>query len=219
MWPASCTTWIPDCALRLSKQDFKAEDVVDVLCETAEGYVHRLWDPLPSKQKPANDYAAKFSTPFNVAVAFVTVALGATARTAFSLMFPPMISEFGWERGLAAGAFSFGFMVSAVVSPIIGKVMDVRGPRFIIEFGALTTTAGLLGASQIASPFTLYLTLAYYTYSADHYEKAVEACKKGLAVPEGRAGQNNQQLRQIMDASLQAIKVRDAKRDAIQQAK
>ena len=61
-----------------------------------------------------------------IAVAFVTVALGATARTAFSLMFPPMISEFGWERGLAAGAFSFGFMVSAVVSPIIGKVMDVR---------------------------------------------------------------------------------------------
>ena len=94
-----------------------------------------------------------------IAVAFVTVALGATARTAFSLMFPPMISEFGWERGLAAGAFSFGFMVSAVVSPIIGKVMDVRGPRFIIEFGALTTTAGLLGATQIASPFTLYLTL------------------------------------------------------------
>ena len=37
--------------------------------------------------------------------------------------------------------------------------MDVRGPRFIIEFGALTTTAGLLGATQIASPFTLYLTL------------------------------------------------------------
>ena len=94
-----------------------------------------------------------------IAVAFVTVALGATARTAFSLMFPPMISEFSWERGLAAGAFSFGFMVSAVVSPIIGKVMDVRGPRFIIEFGALTTTAGLLGATRIDSPFMLYLTL------------------------------------------------------------
>lgn len=94
-----------------------------------------------------------------IAVAFVTVALGATARTAFSLMFPPMIAEFGWERGLAAGAFSFGFMVSAVASPIIGKVMDVRGPRFIIEFGALTTAAGLLGATLITSPFTLYLTL------------------------------------------------------------
>jgi 2-methylcitrate dehydratase PrpD len=61
-----------DCALRLAKKDFAAEDVAEVLCETAEGYVHRLWEPLAAKQRPPNDYAAKFSTPFNVAVAFVT---------------------------------------------------------------------------------------------------------------------------------------------------
>jgi 2-methylcitrate dehydratase PrpD len=65
-----------DCALRLRKRgdesSFRAEDVAEVLCETAEGYVHRLWEPLAAKQRPPNDYAAKFSTPFNVAVAFVT---------------------------------------------------------------------------------------------------------------------------------------------------
>jgi 2-methylcitrate dehydratase PrpD len=68
-----------DCALRLARKGFTADDVADVLCETAEGYVHRLWDPLPSKQKPANDYAAKFSAPFNVAVAFVTGSAGLEA--------------------------------------------------------------------------------------------------------------------------------------------
>ena len=68
-----------DCALRLARKGFKADDVTDVLCETAEGYVHRLWDPLASKQKPANDYAAKFSAPFNVAVAFVTGSAGLEA--------------------------------------------------------------------------------------------------------------------------------------------
>ena len=68
-----------DCALRLARKGFKADDVADVLCETAEGYVHRLWDPLASKQKPANDYAAKFSAPFNVAVAFVTGGAGLEA--------------------------------------------------------------------------------------------------------------------------------------------
>ena len=68
-----------DCALRLARKGFKADDVADVLCETAEGYVHRLWDPLASKQKPANDYAAKFSAPFNVAVAFVTGSAGLEA--------------------------------------------------------------------------------------------------------------------------------------------
>ncbi len=65
-----------DCALRLAKQGFAAEQVAEVLCETAEGYVHRLWEPLAAKQRPPNDYAAKFSTPFNIAVAFVTGGAG-----------------------------------------------------------------------------------------------------------------------------------------------
>lgn len=94
-----------------------------------------------------------------IAVAFVTVALSVTARTAFSLVFPPIVEEFGWDRGLAAGAFSFGFLVSAVLSPIIGRVMDRRGPRFVIEAGVLVMAAGLFGATQIASPWQLYATL------------------------------------------------------------
>jgi 2-methylcitrate dehydratase PrpD len=61
-----------DCALRLAKKGFAAEEVAEVLCETADGYVHRLWEPLAAKQRPPNDYAAKFSTPFNIAVAFIT---------------------------------------------------------------------------------------------------------------------------------------------------
>jgi 2-methylcitrate dehydratase PrpD len=70
-----------DCALRLSKRGIKPEEVAEVLCETAEGYVHRLWDPLEAKHRPANEYAAKFSTPFNIAVAFVTGGAGLSAFT------------------------------------------------------------------------------------------------------------------------------------------
>ncbi len=70
-----------DCALRLAKQGIRAEDVTEVLCETAEGYVHRLWEPLAAKHRPANDYAAKFSAPFNIAVAFVTGGAGLAAFT------------------------------------------------------------------------------------------------------------------------------------------
>jgi 2-methylcitrate dehydratase PrpD len=80
-----------DCAVRLSKK-VKAEDVKDVLCETAEGYVHRLWDPLESKQKPANEYAAKFSTPFNVAVAFITGGAGLSAFTEETVRDPRILA-------------------------------------------------------------------------------------------------------------------------------
>ena len=94
-----------------------------------------------------------------VGIAFVTMAIGVTARTAFSLLMPPLIDEFGWHRGLAAGAFSFGFLVSAVLSPIVGRVMDARGPRVVIVTGVSLMTAGLFLAPRIERPWHLYVTL------------------------------------------------------------
>jgi MFS family permease len=94
-----------------------------------------------------------------VAVAFVTMAVGVNARTAFSLLFPPILDEFGWDRGVTAGAFSFGFLVSAVLSPFIGRLMDQRGPRVVIEIGVAAMTAGLLLATLVRQPWHLYATL------------------------------------------------------------
>jgi MFS family permease len=85
--------------------------------------------------------------------------LGVNARTAFSLLFPPILDEFGWERGVTAGAFSFGFLVSAVLSPFIGRLMDRRGPRVVIEMGVGCMAAGLMLAPLVRQPWHLYATL------------------------------------------------------------
>jgi MFS family permease len=94
-----------------------------------------------------------------VGVAFVTMALGVNARTAFSLLFPPILDEFGWERGVTAGAFSFGFLVSAILSPSLGRLMDRRGPRVVMEMGVGLMAAGLLLAPYVRRPWHLYATL------------------------------------------------------------
>ena len=94
-----------------------------------------------------------------VAVTFVTMAIGVNARTAFSLFFPPIIDEFGWERGITAGAFSFGFVASALVSPLIGRVMDRLGPRTVMELGVASMAGGLLLAPLTTQPWHLYLTI------------------------------------------------------------
>jgi MFS family permease len=94
-----------------------------------------------------------------VAVAFVTMGLGVNTRTAFSLLFPSILDEFGWERGMTAGAFSFGFLVSAVFSPFVGRLMDHHGPRVVIEMGVGLMAAGLLLASLVHQPWHLYATL------------------------------------------------------------
>ena len=94
-----------------------------------------------------------------VAVVFVTMGLGVNARTAFALLFPPILEEFGWERGMTAGAFSFGFLVSAGLSPFVGHLMDRRGPRVVIEMGVGLMAAGLMLAPLVRQPWHLYATL------------------------------------------------------------
>src|SRR6185436_2533192 len=94
-----------------------------------------------------------------VAVAFVTMAVGVNARTAYSLLFPAVLDEFGWGRGVTAGAFSFGFLVSAVVTSFVGRLTDLRGPRIVVELGVVTMGAGLILASLIREPWQFYLTL------------------------------------------------------------
>ena len=94
-----------------------------------------------------------------VGISFVTMAIGVNARTAYSLLFPQILDEFGWDRGIIAGAFSFGFLVSAVVTPCVGWLTDRRGPRLVIETGIVLMGAGLISATLIRQPWQLSLTL------------------------------------------------------------
>ena len=57
-----------DCARKLVAEGVAPDDVISIECKTAEGIVHRLWEPLAAKQNPPNGYAAKFSIPYAIAV-------------------------------------------------------------------------------------------------------------------------------------------------------
>jgi len=70
-----------DCARRLAARGIAPEDVSEIVCEVAEGTVHRLWEPLADKQAPPNGYAAKFAVPYLLATGFVYGGLGLGAFT------------------------------------------------------------------------------------------------------------------------------------------
>src|SRR5246500_48715 len=70
-----------DCARRLASRGIKPEQVTEILCEVAEGTVHRLWEPLADKQRPPNGYAAKFAVPYLLATGFVHDGVGLGAFT------------------------------------------------------------------------------------------------------------------------------------------
>jgi 2-methylcitrate dehydratase PrpD len=68
-----------DCARRLAVRGIAADDIAEMVCEVADGTVHRLWEPLPDKQRPPNGYAAKFSTPYCIGAGFLHGGVGLQA--------------------------------------------------------------------------------------------------------------------------------------------
>ena len=71
--PYACGTMIHpyiDCMIRLADRGVNPDDIKDIECETGEGFVHRLWEPLADKHRPPSGYAAKFSVPWSMAIGF-----------------------------------------------------------------------------------------------------------------------------------------------------
>ncbi|HKO72913.1 MAG TPA: MmgE/PrpD family protein [Bradyrhizobium sp.] len=81
-----------DCARRLARRGIKVEDIAEIVCEVAEGTVHRLWEPLADKQRPRNGYAAKFATPYLLATGFVHDGVGLGAFTEAAIRQPEVLA-------------------------------------------------------------------------------------------------------------------------------
>lgn len=104
--PYPCGTMIHpyiDCMLRLRERGVDADDIVEVECETGEGLVHRLWEPLAEKQRPASGYAGKFSMPYCMAVAFLDGKVG--------------LSEFSDERAGDPAVLALASRIRYVIDP------------------------------------------------------------------------------------------------------
>jgi len=105
--PYACGTMIHpyiDCARRLADslslgrgpgRGFDPDDIAAISCDTAEGYVHRLWEPLAAKRNPPNPYAAKFSIPWCLGYALVHGAVGLKAFTEERVRDPRVLSVAG----------------------------------------------------------------------------------------------------------------------------
>lgn len=72
--PYACGTMTQpfiDCGVALRALGVEAGQIASIRCKVGEGTVHRLWEPLAVKHAPPTPYAAKFSTPYCVAVGFL----------------------------------------------------------------------------------------------------------------------------------------------------
>jgi 2-methylcitrate dehydratase PrpD len=81
-----------DCARAFRQRGIAPERIARIECETAEGIVHRLWEPLATKRAPQNAYAAKFSIPYAIAVALLKDNAGLSEYTDAQVSEPELLA-------------------------------------------------------------------------------------------------------------------------------
>ena len=99
--PYACGTMTQpyiDCAIALAERGVQAEQIRDIVCEVGEGTVHRLWEELAVKHRPPTAYAAKFSTPFCMAVGFFDRKAGFSQFTEARIHDPEVLALAGKIR-------------------------------------------------------------------------------------------------------------------------
>jgi len=89
-------------------------------------------------------------TPWLVAgIASVVLGLSRGIHSSFGVFNVALLDAFGWSRGATAGIFSIVLTVDAVLSPVVGYLLDRFGPKIISIIGCLALVIGLYLSSRV----------------------------------------------------------------------
>ena len=98
-----------------------------------------------------------------LATVWLTLGITFGLMFSFSVFLVPLLEEFGWSRGLAAGAFSLSAVVQGLLSPAIGTLVDRFGPRRLILCGAVALGLSAVLGSRITELWHLYFVTGVLT--------------------------------------------------------
>ncbi|MBI4488686.1 MAG: MFS transporter [Deltaproteobacteria bacterium] len=90
-------------------------------------------------------------------VAFLILGFSRGIHTSFGVFYVALLEAFNWSRGATAAVYSVNVIIDAVVSPVVGHLLDRYGPKTVVGIGCLLLASGLLLSSQIKSLWEFYL--------------------------------------------------------------
>ena len=94
---------------------------------------------------------------FIAALAFVILGFTRGLHSSFGVFYVALLDTYGWSRGATAGVFSMVLVVDAMLSPVVGHLLDRFGTRNIVAAGCLVLASGLLLSGHIHSLWQFYV--------------------------------------------------------------
>lgn len=110
---------------------------------------------------------------------------------AVSVLLNPLATDLGTGRGVISTAIGLGRLVSGVTSPIVGRITDLFGPRWIVVCGMVLMALGLMALGFVRSELGLYFAwsllvsvgvAAGFTVALDKLVVATVRGKRGMAL-------------------------------------
>lgn len=101
----------------------------------------------------------KLCNRWTIVVAAIIIQMCLGAVYAFSVLVPPLETEFKWTRIETSPAFTIALLVFALSMIPAGRLQDKKGPRLLATVGGV-----LLGLGMVMSSFTSSLLWLYLSY-------------------------------------------------------
>src|SRR6185369_2142210 len=92
-----------------------------------------------------------------VFLTFFSVLAGAGIRAAPPILIVPFEHEFGWSRADLSQAVSLNLLMYGIGGPLAGKLIEMRGVRFVQMAGLILLGVGVTGTLFMSSIWQLNL--------------------------------------------------------------
>src|SRR3989475_4532394 len=154
--------------------------------------------------------------PAWIVLGAVTICMlpGSGLRSVFGVYIKPMEAEFGWGRGALSGAAAISLLLLGAAGPVVGRLADRWGPRWIVIVALLLLGVGSIGAAYVQRFWQVYVTPGFLmalgaggasmttgsTVAARWFE-----ARRGMAIGISAAGMSAGQLVMIPLASALTI--------------
>lgn len=97
-----------------------------------------------------------------VLVMFLALSMVSTTRASIGLAMPSLESELGWSKSFISTVVAWALIFMAIMSPLVGNLLDKFGPRRILVVGLCVTALALGLSSQISSPIQFLVFYALF---------------------------------------------------------
>jgi MFS family permease len=86
---------------------------------------------------------------FIAGLAFIVLGFSRGFHSSFGVFNVALLESFGWSRGATAGIFSVVLSVDALLSPVVGYLLDRYGPKKVVVAGCLALMIGLFFSARV----------------------------------------------------------------------